>query len=535
EAEVDPSGVQRNAGYDVFWHVGIVVFDPGLCNGKIARNGMLPVLLCGCRLPMKAEGACGMKTNILKSELAGTWYTEDAEHLAREIDSYLDAVDLKPGEDVLALILPHAGYRYSGQVAAHGVKQVAGRSFSRVVVMGPSHRVALCDAVSIPDVSHIETPLGRIEIDRELVSRLLEQPGFESHLYVHTDEHSVQIELPFLQRALGGFKLVPVVCGQLDESGAQRIAAALLENIDAETLVVVSSDFTHYGRSFGYVPFKDDIPRNLENLDMGAFGQIEERNLSGFLQYVQNTGATICGRSPIAVLLAMLPADAEVQLLKYDNSGNLTGDWSHCVSYVSAAVSGRWNLSCSDGIHCEPELELSSADKLALLQLARHRITRKLRKDEPDPRINITPAMQDIMGAFVTLHKHGRLRGCIGEIFPRRELYEAVAEQAENAAFHDPRFPNLNETELDEVDIEISALTVPHRVESYEDIEIGRHGVVLYKGMYSAVFLPQVAPEQGWGIEETLTHLALKAGLGSNDWKSGCEFHVFEAIVFGEM
>jgi AmmeMemoRadiSam system protein A len=249
---------------------------------------------------------------------------------------------------------------------------------------------------------------------------------------------------------------------------------------------------------------------------------------------VHNTGATICGRSPIAIMLAMLPAEAKVQLLKYDTSGNLTGDWSHCVSYVSAAVTGQWKSPCSDGLHCEPELELSASDKIGLLSLARHSITRRIRNDEPELNFEITPPMQDIMGAFVTLHKHGQLRGCIGEIFPRRELYEAVAEQAVNAAFHDPRFPRLSEDELDEIDIEISALTTPHRINSYEDIEIGRHGIVLYKGSRSAVFLPQVAPEQRWGLDETLTNLSMKAGLVAGDWQSGCEFHVFEAIVFGE-
>ena len=468
-----------------------------------------------------------MDMKVLKSELAGTWYTDNAQHLADEIDSYLDAADSKPVNDVIALLLPHAGYRYSGQVAAHGVQQVSGRTFSRVVVLGPSHRVALSDVVSIPDVSHIETPLGRIEIDRELVSRLWKNSVFQSLPQAHSDEHSVQIELPFLQQALGEFKLVPIVCGQLDEASARQVATTLLENIDAETLVVVSSDFTHYGRPFDYLPFVDDIQRNLENLDRGAFSQIEQKNLSGFLRYVENTGATICGSSPIAVLLAMLPDDAKVTLLNYDTSGNLTGDWSHCVSYISAAISGHWKSGENDAL-------LSRSDKQALLRLARHRITKQLREDEPELDLKITSAMQEVMGAFVTLHKNGQLRGCIGEIFPRRTLYEAVAEQATNAAFHDPRFPRVCESELGEIEIEISALTAPHQVASYEDIEIGKHGVVLYKGSRSAVFLPQVAPEQGWGLEETLAQLALKAGLGFNDWESGCEYHVFEAIVFSE-
>jgi AmmeMemoRadiSam system protein B/AmmeMemoRadiSam system protein A len=473
-------------------------------------------------------------SSVLKSELAGVWYTEDPKRLAREIDVYLDAVDRRIGKDIMAVLLPHAGYRYSGMVAANGVKQVAGREFSRVIVIGPSHRMALMDSASMPDVDAIETPLGRIDLDRPFMEKLWKSDRFRSHLDAHASEHSVQIELPFLQRALRGFKLVPIVCGELCEASARQIARTLRENMDSQTLVVISSDFTHYGRGFSYMPFKHDIQGNLEALDMGAFRLIEERNLKGFLEYVRNTGATICGRSPIAILLAMLPDDAGIHLLKYDTSGNLTGDWSHCVSYVSAAITGRWPEACDDGLHCERRHDLTESDKEALLRLARHSIVRRLRKNEPDSAPEITAPMQEIMGAFVTLHKGGQLRGCIGEIFPRRELYEAVREQAVNAAFHDPRFPRLHEKELEDIDIEISALTVPHRVNSYSDIEIGRHGVVLYKGSHSAVFLPQVALEQGWDLAETLTHLAMKAGLAPDVWHDGCEFHVFEAIVFGE-
>ncbi len=477
-----------------------------------------------------------MEANVLKSQLAGTWYTDNPAHLAREIDTYLDAVSPRPIDDIIALLLPHAGYRYSGMVAAHGIKLIKGHTYSRVVVLGPSHRAALLDTVSIPAVSHIETPLGRVRIDQEMVSSLLENPAFQSHPYAHKNEHSVQIELPFLQQALGDFRLVPIVCGELNEASTKYIAETLLQHIDAHTLIVISSDFTHYGRSFDYVPFTVDIQQNLEKLDMGAFEQFEQKNLPGFVQYLQNTGATVCGRNPMAILLAMLPEDAKVELLKYDTSGNLTGDWTHCVSYVSAAVSGHWKTedSIADAATGESGSELSSFDKQSLLRLARHTITQYFKGDKSELDMVVTPAMQKSMGAFVTLHKHGQLRGCIGEIFPRRALFKAVAEQAGNAAFHDPRFPRLREDELAVIDIEISALTPPQSVESSADIEIGRHGIVLNKGMHSAVFLPQVATEQGWGLEETLTHLAQKAGLDVNGWKSGCEFHVFKAIVFGE-
>ncbi|HEY5653753.1 MAG TPA: AmmeMemoRadiSam system protein B [Pontiella sp.] len=474
-----------------------------------------------------------MEEKILHSELAGTWYPADPERLAGELDSYIDAADPEPVERVMALILPHAGYQYSGQVAAYGVKLLKGRSFSRVVVLGPSHRVVMHNSISIPNVTHLETPLGKIEIDQGTAVRLRGYEGVLSNPHAHVDEHSVQIELPFLQLVLGKFKLVPIVCGDLDLAGAKRIAQMLLENIDSDTLMVISSDFTHYGRNFGYVPFTADIEKNLRALDLGAFEQIRQKKLNGFLEYVENTGATICGRSPIAVLLAMLPAESQVHLLKYDNSGVMTADWSHCVSYISVAVSGMWPDNSTLNSH-EKHL-FSSKDKATLLQLARHRIRAKLNPSEPDFDFELTASMQKVMGAFVTLHKYGQLRGCIGEIFPRRSICEAVAEQAVNSAFHDPRFPKLRADELEDVDIEISALTAPHPVSSPDEIEIGRHGIVLYKGIHSAVFLPQVALEQGWDLETTLSHLSMKAGMGPRDWESGCDFHVFEAIVFGEV
>ena len=142
--------------------------------------------------------------------------------------------------------------------------------------------------------------------------------------------------------------------------------------------------------------------------------------------------------------------------------------------------------------------------------------------------------MKAVRGGFVTLHKRGDLRGCIGEIVPRREVWKVVREQALNAAFHDPRFSPLSEDELGEVELELSILTPPKPVASWKDIVIGKHGMVLSKGGRSAVFLPQVAPEQGWGIEETLTHLSMKAGLPPDAWQSGADYLVFEAQVIHE-
>ncbi|MCP4645042.1 MAG: AmmeMemoRadiSam system protein B, partial [bacterium] len=330
-----------------------------------------------------ATAPCEKK--VFPSLLAGRWYTADAEDLAAEIESYLDQADTPPLASVHALILPHAGYRYSGPTAAYGVKSVAGRRFSRVIVLGPTHGVAMRNAASVPDVTHYATPLGEAPLDVEFLDALKAFPQFVSIPEAHRGEHSVQIEVPFLQQALGEFRLVPIVVGQLDLATARAVARVLCSLIDEETLVVVSSDFTHYGPRFEYVPFREDIPESIEKLDMGAVQEIEKRDPASFMEYVEKTGATICGRNAIAVLLAMLPSDSEALMLHYDTSGRMTGDATNSVSYLSIAFTGRWRKG-------EPmeaqntDASLSEQDKEQLLKLARGTLEYYLEhKRQPTP------------------------------------------------------------------------------------------------------------------------------------------------------
>ncbi len=474
---------------------------------------------------------------VLVSPLAGQWYEGNATRLTQELDGFLSNAPPPKLENVHALILPHAGYQWSGQTAACGLATIAGRSFSRVVVMGPSHRVAMNNRASVPDVTHLATPLGEVPLDTDFLAALRKHPYFQSVPEVHQAEHSVQIQVPFLQHVLGEFRLVPIVLGQLDLDTARTVATILLGLIDEDTLVVASSDFTHYGWNFGYVPFRDDIAANLEKLDMGAFAAIERKDTVAFLDYVADTGATICGRCPIAVLLSMLPETSTVHLLKYDTSGNMTGDFGNSVSYVSVAFTGTWDGAKAEAAPEESAM-LTDEDKENLLKLARGTLTYYMahhRMPTPDELgVPITPGMRQKMGAFVTLHEAGRLRGCIGEIESRRAVYEAVMDRVIRSALHDYRFPPVEEAEVPNLHIEISALSPPRPVASYHDIVLGKHGVILEKGHTGAVYLPQVAPEQGWDIEQTLTHLAQKAGLPPDAWKEGASFTVFEAIVFGE-
>jgi AmmeMemoRadiSam system protein B/AmmeMemoRadiSam system protein A len=481
--------------------------------------------------------AGGDEKRILVSPLAGTWYTNNSGQLEAEIRLYLKEAENRGYGNISGLILPHAGYMYSGRVAAIGVKQIEGRTFSRVIILGPSHRYYLENNVSVPPFTHYRTPLGEIPLDTVFMEKLKNSFFVKNIREVHENEHSIQIELPFLQVALGEFLLVPIVVGQLNSYTAGELGKLILSLIDPATLVIVSSDFVHYGPNYGYVPFTTDIGKNIEKLDMEACDLICKKDYAGFFSFIERTHATICGRSPIAILLAMSGETIDPTLITYDTSGRITGYNNNSVSYVSIAFSGSWDGTGNPALEQKDE-ELSDADKMSLLTLARKTLVYYFQHNTyPDPEqlgIRVSPSMETVRGGFVTLQEHGQLRGCIGDIFSRRPIYEVVMNHAVNAALNDKRFLPVKKTELDNLEFEISVLTPPESIPSYEGIVLGKHGIVLSKDGYSAVFLPQVAPEQGWNLPQTLSYLAMKAGLPKNAWKTGANFLVFEAEVFSE-
>jgi AmmeMemoRadiSam system protein A len=271
---------------------------------------------------------------------------------------------------------------------------------------------------------------------------------------------------------------------------------------------------------------------------MGAYEHISHLDGKGFLEYQRRTGATICGSVPIAILLSMLDKTVEAKLIKYTTSGELTGDYTNSVSYFSIAFSGRWGHLAAVAKHQAGSFELTGEDKKQLLALARKSLVYFLQKrrapEVSDLNVTVSDAMKLQRAAFVTLKENSQLRGCIGDIFPRQPLYKSVISNAINAGVNDWRFSPVTETECNNITIEISALTPPAPIASPNEIRIGIDGVVLRKNGLSAVFLSQVAPEQGWDVNQMLTELSLKAGLPGDAWKEGASFLVFQADVFGE-
>ncbi|MCD6460923.1 AmmeMemoRadiSam system protein B [bacterium] len=275
---------------------------------------------------------------VRQSILAGSWYPASADALRKTVDDYIGKAnpDLSLSQKrVIALISPHAGYQYSGQAAAYGYKLLKGnQDIKRVIILAPSHHFGF-RGLSILDVDAYETPLGTIPVDKEAADKLRQYPLIQSIAQAHAREHSIEIQLPFIQRTLKNFKLVPIIVGQLRSEDFELLSKALKPFVDDTTLIVASSDFTHYGHNFGYLPFYDDIKNNLANLDGKAVSEIIAEDFNGFRSYIKKTGITICGRDPISLLLKLVPANSTAKQLIYYTSGDVTGDYTNSVSYVS--------------------------------------------------------------------------------------------------------------------------------------------------------------------------------------------------------
>jgi len=481
--------------------------------------------------------------NVRPSALAGTWYPKSSVQLQEEVDQYLGEATFSPeGGKICGLVVPHAGYTYSGAAAAYGYKVLEKGPFTHVVVMGPSHTARFRGA-SIPMFTHYETPLGQVEVDRDICDRLLADPSFNTVAGAHIHEHCLEIQLPFLQRTLGEFKLVPILIGDVAHADCDRIALVLREACPESSLFIASSDFTHYGRRFDYVPFDDNVKENLENLDLGAAECACRKDFDAFFRYVEETGATICGRNPIGILLKLMPEEASGEVARYYTSGHITGDFDHCVSYATLVFSEKGgqepeeDSSQSDPV--EAEVQLSPEMRKFLLQLARRSIENCLAGKETglsleDPG-ELSPELMSNSGAFVTLKCQGSLRGCIGYVEPTKPLFQTVMENAVNAATKDPRFSPLDRNELESIRIEISVLSPLKRLDSPDEIVVNRDGLVVEKGTSRGLLLPQVATENHWDSMAFLRQTCRKAGLPEKAWRDGeTSIYSFTAQVFGE-
>jgi hypothetical protein len=277
---------------------------------------------------------------VKRSTLAGAWYAAGAERLREQVDALLRAQPAATAEPLAALLVPHAGYVYSGRAAAAGYACLRGATYRRALIVAPSH-FANFPGAALLDVDAFETPLGRVDVERDGVALLGRSALFHVDAAPYEREHSLEIQLPFLQRVLPEARVVPVLLGALAAGDDAAVAEAMRALCDAETIVLVSSDFTHYGWRFGYEPFPPagavQVRSGLRALDMGAIERVCAGDAAAFQRYVAETGATICGRVPIEVFLTLHAGRTRGRLLSYYTSLDVTEDYEHCVSYACIA------------------------------------------------------------------------------------------------------------------------------------------------------------------------------------------------------
>ena len=471
----------------------------------------------------------------LESTISGTWYPGTEGKIRALVDAWDKSATDKstPAQNPNVLLLPHAGWSYSGELAWRAVRLVRGLDFTRVVILAPSHRAWIENRLVAPSADAVSTPLGEIAIDRDWLDRLALLAPVVRNDKVHLAEHSAQIEYPLLQLALKpGFRIVPLVMGAFGADQMAMCARALSRLMDTKTLLVISSDFTHYGDDFSYAPYGtsggESVRGKVAEVDGKAFSLVEKGDADAFAAFMKETGATICGHIPIELAMRAFSKGTSLSRIAYATSSDESRDFSRFVCYTTAAGRAGWAG--------EANAVLDAEARAYLLRIARESLERAVRKERKPQPTNPPPAVRAKMGAFVTLNDRttGALRGCIGEIIPMRPLVDAVIARAEDSALHDPRFLPVTERELGSLRVEVSALTPPKPVGSWQDIVLGRDGMTLEKDGSFAVFLPQVAPEQGWDLPTTLSYLSRKAGLEPDAWREGAKFETFQAEVFHE-
>lgn len=494
--------------------------------------------------------------DIRQPAVAGQFYPADEEKLQQQMDSFLEqaeAPEVKGG--IRALMVPHAGYDFSGPVAASAYKHLQGRDIRHVYLLGNSHS-SFFEGVAVDDSSAWKTPLGRVEIDQETAARLKEaSPVISINEVPHQREHSLEVQLPFLQTVIKreDFRIIPILFGNTAEGDEYRqLARAIADNLGERDVVILSSDMSHFPP---YEEANRIDKRTLEVIVGGDIEELEEHISEVMEQGIPNEDTLLCGEDAVktGMELSRLLGWDNVKQLKYANSGDTPiMDKDKVVGYGAVAFADSTSkeeeaqqdtrtrpLSRGGEAEKEGDIEnpLTAEQKQTLLNVARETVETYMRTGKR-PKFNITEEkLQETEGAFVTLKRNGELRGCIGKIVQAEDpLWKVVRDVAVDAAVNDDRFPPVTEEELPSLTYEVSVLSVPRPVDDWRKVNPGEHGAIIRKNGKSGVFLPQVARETGWNREEFLGQLCLqKLGLPPQTYKDpDAEIYIFTAQVFGE-
>lgn len=466
--------------------------------------------------------------SIREPRFAGQFYTADKSELIQQLEEYyreLDRQEKPAGDELLrAIISPHAGYLFSGKVAAAAFQRIPPAAhYNRIFILASSHRYSFDGAAPFCEGNY-STPIGEVDVDTRLCKKLVnDSPVFFNYPGAHDSEHSIEVQLPFLQRRLENpAPVVPVIIGTHSAATCRKIADGLRPYFTSENLFIISTDFSHY-------PGYDDAVK-VDNLTAGAICSNHPENLIAVLEEnkklkVNNLATSLCGWTSVLTLL-YLTENTELQInkLKYLNSGDakIYSDRKRVVGYWAMQV-----------IEKKPIFHISEEEKKEILEKARKAIETYVKTGK---RGEISPALSggilnEKTGVFVSVYIKGKLRGCIGGFAQDKTLNEMVQGMAASASC-DRRFEAVQPDELDDMELEISVLSPLKKINSVNEIELGKHGIYIKKDFRSGTFLPQVATKTGWSLEEFLGHCARdKAGIGWEGWKTA-DLYTYEAVIF---
>ncbi len=468
--------------------------------------------------------------------VAGQFYPADSLKLIAQIKGFLANAKRAKVENPVAVVVPHAGYIYSGQIDADAYNQVKNNRYDVVVILGTNHTTAGFSKFGIYPQGAFATPIGKVIVDNEIANELIKRdPDVSVNLAVHAKEHSVEVQVPFIKYLFPRAKIVPIIVGEPDIEICTKFGKVLAGILrDRKALIVASSDLSHYPSFNDAVKVDDKTLRTIAGLNLNSIVSEMQNQLE---QNIPQLVTCACGEAPIVAAIAAAKAMGAnaASIISYSNSGyNSIGSSDRVVGYGSVVIykGTEQDPADPDTLQNDNSYKLNSSDKQTLLRYARKTLEQYFSQTLPLPR-DINPKLKIKRGAFVTLRKHGELRGCIGHMAEDTPLITVIGSMALQAAFNDTRFTQLTQDELSHVEIEISVLTPFTQVNSADDIDLGRDGVIVKKGNRQAVFLPQVATETGWSKEIFLDQLCRKAGLQPGDWKSAKLF-TFQADVFSE-
>jgi MEMO1 family protein len=510
--------------------------SPNLHSLTISVIFALILLFCFC-ISTNGQPADSL---VREPVVAGKFYPSDSSKLRNAMDCFFaDAVKKQRPEKPIGVIAPHAGYIYSGQIAADAFNQTKDFAYDVVVILGTNHTRAAVDRITVWQKGAYRTPFGTAQVDEDIINALMkEYPDVVPEKVSSDAEHSVEVQIPFIQYLFPKARIVPMVIGINDIDRCIEFGKSLGKILkDKNALIVASSDLSHY-------PSYEDAVKT----DKGTLEQIITLNCNKISKHmdeqlhsgVHSLVTCACGESPILTLISAVKELEcnSASVINYANSGDtFAGSYDRVVGYGAVAFYNAGQNISDIPLKKEDktmsDTELTKDEKQFLLKLARKTIEQYLGSGTFPLPTDISPALKVKRGAFVTLRKKHELRGCIGNMANDYALYNVIGRMAFSAAFNDTRFQPVTLDEMPFIEIEISVLTPFEKVNSADDIVLGRDGVLLSKGGRQAVYLPQVATETGWDKETFLKQLCYKAGLSGSDWKTAT-LYTFRAEVFGE-